>query len=752
MKFDKKYISGKFAFILGIVIILVIGIIYCMIKTMTFDKNHWMEIKENAFQRDSVIIKPTRGNILSADGQLLASSLPDYKIYIDFMSGLSKDAINGGKEKFTKADSAIYNYKDSLFNGTSRMEYMKDSQFFVQTLDTICNGLSAICPKYTSQQFREMLAKGWKEQKRYFEICPHTILNYLQYKDFMQLPFFRESQHRKYFVGLTIEERNNRKKPFGSLAKRTLGEMFGAKDEARSGLELAFDSLLKGEPGLCHRQKVRNRTIDIIDKEPVNGCDLITTIDVTMQDVCENALREGIRNAQKAANVDMGVVVLMEVKTGDVKGIVNLTKYDDGNFYEARNFALAALMEPGSTFKTASILVALDDGELKPSDHISGNGGVYMMYGSKMKDHNWYRGGYGDMDVAHTLMYSSNIGVSRLIDNHYHNKPEKFVEGLHRVGIGMDLHLPFVGSAVPNIRMPKADRSNWSKTALAWMSIGYETQIPPISTCTFYNAIANNGKLVQPRFVLSAQHNGKTVKEFPVTVLNPQIAKPESIDTIQSMLLRVVEKGVGKPVKSKFFKIAGKTGTAQVSTGNGYGTGHLVSFCGFFPAEDPQYTCMVAIRVPSGPCGGGSTAGPVFKKIAETIYAKAVTSDLSRATDSLSVFLPEIKKGNVGSAKKVLNTLNIDSTGGNVNDDETGAAHINGSSIEFSTYDSDFEHIPDLTGMGARDAIYELERRGVKARVEGMGTVVSQSLPAGTKTEKGQKVRIVLDTDKTKRI
>lgn len=752
MKFDKKYISGKFAFIIAIVVLMVLGIVFCMVKTMTFDKSHWMDIKTKAFQRDSVILKPTRGNILSADGQLLASSLPDYKLYIDFMSGLSKEAINGGKEKFSKADSAIYNYKNALFNGIPQTDGEQDPQFFVQTLDTICNGLSSICPKYTSQQYREMLAKGWKEQKRYFEICPHTVLNYLQYKDIMQLPFFREAQHRKYFVGLTIEERNNRKKPFGSLAKRTLGEMFGAKDEARSGLELAFDSLLRGEPGLCHRQKVRNRTIDIIDKEPVNGCDLITTIDITMQDICENALREGIRNAEKAANVDMGVVVLMEVKTGDVKGIVNLTKYDDGKFYEARNFALAALMEPGSTFKTASILVGLDDGEIKPSDHIDGSSGIFMMYGAKMKDHNWARGGYHDMDVAHTLMHSSNIGVSRLIDNHYHNKPEKFVEGLHRVGIGMDLHLPFVGSAVPNIRMPKADRSNWSKTALAWMSIGYETQIPPISTCTFYNAIANKGKLVQPRFVLSAQHNGKTVKEFPVTVLNEQIAKPECIDTIQSMLLRVVDEGVGKPVRSKFFKIAGKTGTAQISTGSGYGTGHLVSFCGFFPAENPQYTCMVAIRVPSGPSGGASTAGPVFKKIAETIYAKAVTSDLSRAKDSLSVLVPNVKKGNISSARKVLKSLNIASKGAETNDNETGTAHINGSSIEFNTYDSDFEHIPDLIGMGARDAIYELERRGVKARVEGMGTVVSQSLPAGTKTEKGQNVRLVLEIDKEKRI
>ena len=247
-----------------------------------------------------------------------------------------------------------------------------------------------------------------------------------------------------------------------------------------------------------------------------------------MQDVSENALREEFKVIKSAGGLaDMGVVVLMERKTGDVKAIVNLSLYDDGEYYEARNFALAALMEPGSTFKTASILVGLDDGALDINETTNGNGGVYNMYGSMMKDHNWNRGGYGEMDVAHTLMYSSNIGVSRLIDKHYHNHPEKFVEGLHRIGIGTDLQLPFVGAATPKIRMPKADKSNWSNTALAWMSIGYETQIPPISTVTFYNAIANDGKMVRPRFVKAIQKEGEVVQEMPVEVIKEQIARPQ---------------------------------------------------------------------------------------------------------------------------------------------------------------------------------------------------------------------------------
>ncbi len=739
MKFDKKYISSQSTLVLIIALAFCAAIVVVMVKTMVFDKAFWENQRRNNFEQDSLTVPAMRGNILSADGQLMASSLPDYKIYIDFKSGLSNEAIKKG----------VFSHRDSIYHLTKDSLFMGKGEVFAAMLDTICNGLAEICPNRTAADYRKHFAEGWTSQSRYFEVCKGTTLNYIQYTEIMRLPFFRDYPRRRYYVGLTIEERNNRKKPFGSLARRTLGEMFGAKDSARSGMELAYDSLLRGVPGVKHRRKILNKYIDLIDIKPRNGYDIVSTIDVTMQDVCESALREEFEVIKGTGGLaDMGVVVLMETKTGDVKAIVNLSLYDDGQYYEARNFALAALMEPGSTFKTASILVGLDDGELTLNDHTNGNGGVYNMYGSMMKDHNWNRGGYGDMDVAHTLMYSSNIGVSRLIDSRYHNNPEKFVEGLHRIGIGADLQLPFVGSATPVIRMPKPDRSNWSKTALAWMSIGYETQIPPISTIAFYNAIANNGKMVSPRFVKEVQENGKTISTIPVKVLKEQIARPEAIEQIREILVRVVSEGVGKRAGSKLFTVAGKTGTAQVVGNGGYkGGGHLVSFCGYFPAEDPKYTCIVAIRLKYGLASGGGQAGPVFKKIAESIYANDVTSDLTRAVDTLTVYVPEVKNGDVSAARYVLDELNIPAPAHNTEKGDIGQAVAEGDGVNFSINDNDIDHLPNLLGMGLRDAVFEIERRGMRAKASGAGRVTHQSVAAGTKTESNKTVEIELTND-----
>ncbi len=724
MKFNKKYISAQSIVITITAFLFGIFIVGRMLKTMTIDKQKWEDIRKKEFEKDSLEVRPMRGNILSSDGQLMASSLPDYKVYIDFKSGLSSQAIK--KKVLSHQDSVTYMTKDSLFHG------LNDK--YAARLDSICDGLALICPKMTVKEYRERLVGGWEKQSRYFEICKGTTLNYIQYKDLMALPFFKEYERSKYFVGLTIEQRNNRKKPFGSLARRTLGDMYGAKDSARSGLELAYDSILKGEPGIKHRRKILNKYVDLIDVKPQNGCDIVTTIDVTMQDICESALRQEFEVIKGTGGLaDMGVVVLMETKTGDVKGIVNLSLYDDGNYYEARNFALAALMEPGSTFKTASILVGLDDGELTLDDHVDGCGGVFNMYGARMRDHNWNRGGYGDMDMAHTLMYSSNIGVSRLIDSRYHNHPEKFVEGLRRVGIGTQLGLKFVGSADPVIRMPKPDRSNWSKTALAWMSIGYETQIPPISTVTFYNAIANNGKMVRPRFVKAVQQDGHIVNECPVEVIKEQIAKPQSIQQIQDILVRVVKEGVGKKAGSKYFQVAGKTGTAQIGGKGGYkGGGHLVSFCGYFPAENPQYTCIVAIRLAYGLASGGGQAGPVFKKIAESIYASAVTTDLTTYEDSLAVRVPYVRNGDLNAAKGVLTTLGIPFHSPAITTDEIGEATSDDKKVTLTVRSDDYQRMPNLTGMGLRDAVYEIERRGMKAKVKGVGSVTSQSVAPGS--------------------
>ena len=735
MKFDKKYINTRITGIVVIAAVVMIAIITQAVLTATVENRKWKEVGEVSVGKIEML-PAARGNILSADGQLMASSLPDYKVYIDFLSGIDRlpDSVAPNGSKIKVFDPIQVAEKDSMWEAN---------------LDTICRGLAEICPNYTYEEHLAHLTKGLKEHKRYWDVSPRVVLNFIQYNDLMRLPVF--NLKNRYASGLTVEPRNNRNKPFGSLARRTLGEMYGAKDSARSGLELAYDSLLRGEPGQKHNKKVLSKYLSIVDKEPVDGYDLVSTIDVSMQDICESALREKLHEL----DASMGVVVLMEVKTGDVKAIVNLMRYDDGEYYEARNYALAALMEPGSTFKTASILVALDDGYIKPTDYVETGGGICNMYGASMKDHNWHRGGYGTIDVPHVLMFSSNVGVSKLIDKYYHNQPEKFVEGLRRVGIGTPLGLPFDGAANPNIRTPHKDHTggyrmsdNWSATALAWMSIGYETQIPPISTVSFYNAIANNGKLVRPRFVKGISKNGEMVEEFPVEVIRPHICGQQALDDIRTILYRVVndKEGLGKRAGNPYFHVSGKTGTAQVATGGGYKAGHnehLVSFCGYYPSEDPKYTCIVAIRHAYYVASGGGQAGPVFSKIAQRIYSKNVTTDINLAKDSTAVHVPDVKNGNVVAAQYVLDQLGLKAEGGKGY--EWGLASAGGSCVQFQPVKVSNDIIPNVMGMGARDAVCALSNRGLKVRMKGRGKVVGQSVASGSKVVKGQTITLELN-------
>jgi len=734
MKFDKKYINTRITVIVVIAALMMIAIIVQAVLTATVENRKWKKVGAVSVS-DTMLLKPNRGNILSADGQLMASSLPDYKVYVDFLAGVEwwYDSIGSGK-------------KQKIYDPKQLAE--KDSMWMAN-MDSICRGLENICPKYTADEYKSHMVEGLQNRKRYWEVCPHTVLNFIQYHQLAKLPVFSLKNRNR--SGMVAEERNNRNKPFGSLARRTLGEMFGAKDSARSGLELAYDSLLRGEPGKVHNKKVLSKYLSIVDKDPVDGYDLVSTIDVSMQDICESALREKLHEL----DASMGVVVLMEVKTGDVKAIVNLMRYDDGEYYEARNYALAALMEPGSTFKTASILVALDDGYIKTTDYVETGGGICNMYGAMMKDHNWHRGGYGTIDVPHVLMVSSNVGVSKLIDKYYHNQPDKFVEGLRRVGIGTPLGLPFDGAANPNIRMPHKDSKggyrmsdNWSATALAWMSIGYETQIPPISTVTFYNAIANNGKMVRPRFAKGISKNGEMVEEFPVEVIRPHICKQSALDDIRGILYRVVndKDGLGKRAGNPYFHVSGKTGTAQVATGGGYKAGHnehLVSFCGFYPSEDPKYTCIVAIRHAYYVASGGGQAGPVFSKIAQRIYSKNVTTDINLAKDSTAVHVPDVKNGNVVAAQYVLHELGLKSEGGKGY--EWGMASAGSKCVEFQPVKVSDNIVPNVLGMGAKDAVCALSNRGMKVRMRGRGKVVGQSVSSGSKVVKGQTVTLELN-------
>lgn len=709
-KFDSKKVMPRYSFLAILMTLVAATVIGKTMYIMTAKRAFWEEVADRV-KVDSLKTKPLRGNILSCDGQLMASSLPQYNIFLDFVA----------------------------------LREAKNDTLFFEKLDSICMGLNAIFPERSVAEFHDHLVKGFEQNQRHWSIWRKRI-NYSTFSEVKNLPVFRLGKNQS---GFHWEELNARKLAYGSLAGRTIGKMFGAKDTAQCGIELSYDSLLRGEEGIRHRRKVLNKYLDIVDTPPVNGADIVTTIDVSMQDLAERSLLKEL----KLINANVGVAIVMEVKTGDVKAIVNMTKCADGEYYETKNHAVSDLLEPGSVFKTASIMVALDDGVVDTTYRVETAGGVWPMYGRQMKDHNWRRGGYGMLTLPQTLWVSSNIGVSRIIDDHYHNNPEKYVEGIYRLGLADDLHIPLQGASPARIRMPKKDARgkqyvNWSKTTLPWMSIGYETQVPPISTLTFYNAIANGGKMMAPRFVKAVQKDGVTIKEFEPVVLRERIAKESTIKKITRILEQVVSVGLGKKAGSESFLVAGKTGTAQISKGTaGYKTGHmdyLLSFAGFFPAYEPRYSCIVCIQKSGLPASGGGMSGVVFHDIAEGIMAQSLKLEAIDARDSLSVLIPQVKNGNMLAANYVLEQLGIqprtDWDGSYLHGNPIWgrADEHDGRTISLKQeHEGDRTLMPDVHGMGARDAVYLIESRGAKVKLNGRGKVVGQSIGPGERIKKG---------------
>ena len=422
------------------------------------------------------------------------------------------------------------------------------------------------------------------------------------------------------------------------------------------------------------------------------------------------------------------------------------------------NNAISFRCEPGSVFKTASFLVALDDGVIDTTMTINTGCGVMEMHGRPMKDHNWRRGGYGTISVPRALEVSSNIGVSWIIDKYYGSNPTKYVKGLYRVGIHEDLKLPIMGYHPPYIRMPDTkttDRAKyWSKTTLPWMSIGYETQIAPINTVAFYNAIANNGKMMQPRFVKQLMKNGEVIREFEPVVLKERIAKPQTIKTMQTILEHVVSQGLGKKAGSKSFKVAGKTGTAQVADQFGsYHSGvtrYWLSFAGFFPADNPRYTCIVCLKKSGLPASGGGMSGVVFHHIAEGVMARHLKMCVDDAHDEHSIVIPDVKNGNIAAASKVLSDLGVKTnshwSGSYSNGNPIwGTAERRRDGVALSKKKPSDTTVPDVTGMGAKDAVFLLETYGLHVKLQGRGKVKHQSMPAGSAVVKNGTCALVLE-------
>ncbi len=718
-KFDNKKVMPRFYFLAIIMTLMAVVIIGKAIYIMSVKSTYWLEVASRV-KKDSVSVPAVRGNILSCDGQIMASSLPEYKLFIDF-----KTIHDAGS--------------DSIWE---------------DKLDSISSGLSALFPNRSKEQYRRYLETGRNKQSRRWPIYDGRV-DYNTFCEVKSLPVFRL---RGYTGGFYSEKFDSRQHPYGSLAVRTIGDLYPGKDEAKNGLEQFYDSLLRGKNGIIHRRKILNKYLNITDTPPTDGADILTTIDVNMQDLAERTLLNKLKD--KNVNGQVGVAIVMDVKTGDIKAIVNMEKGANGRYSERKNHAISDLMEPGSVFKTVSLLTVLEDGMCDTSRIVETGSGIFDMHGRAMRDHNWQRGGYGTINLARALEVSSNIGISRVIEDYYGRNPEKFVEGIYRTGITTDFKLPLKGYSPARIRMPKKNSrgqwTNWSKTTLPWMSIGYETQVPPISTLAFYNAIANDGRMMYPRFVQAVVKNGETIMEFPPEVVpgKERICSKKTAKKVQAALEHVVSRGTGKPAGSKSFKIAGKTGTAQVAQGAaGYKSGmvrYLLSFVGFFPADAPRYSCIVCIQKTGLPASGSMSAG-VFKEIAEGIMAQNLKMAVIDAKDTASIPVPDVKKGNIRSAGTVLNHLGIKAKG-NWNTAPTSNAPTWGKGTHDKhsvtlTKEHSYNHklVPDVIGMGARDAVYLMESRNIKVTVIGRGRVHRQSLAAGQSIKKGARCQLILE-------
>ncbi len=723
-----KGILGRYGIIVFALLICAVLIVYSASKIIfSSEGKKWREVGEKETVIKDRVVLPKRGNIYTHDGKLLATSEPLYAIYMDFWAG--------GMEK------------DTLF------KYVGD----------LSHALAKKFPERSASQYRNVILNGWKlreneeqqikeyrekkmdkkvrKRSRYVKILRRDI-TYVELKELRTYPFFNQRSNKS---GLIAEEKNARKKPFGNLATRTVGSVYKDLEKGgASGLELKFDSLLCGVPGVKNRQKIHGKWMDVVEIPAKDGYDIVTTLDADIQDIAERALKWKLEETK----AESGTAIVMEVESGEIKGIVNLDRMRGGVYAEGNPNAFSYMNEPGSTFKTVTVMVALDDGVVTPTDSFHVGNGLYQYKGKWVRDHYWRRGqDRGFMTVAEGLEISSNIVMSKIVLKGYENNPKKYVDGIDRIGLRRQLtwDVPLSGiEGTSQIRYPDDKNNYWSKTTLPWMSYGYETQIPPIYMLMFYNGIANGGKMIKPFIAKELIKDGKVIKRFDAEVINPQMCKEKTLEEIKNMLKGVIEEGTAKVVASEFFPIAGKTGTAQIASGGGYGGGHFVSFCGYFPADKPKYTCFVGIRKPQAPPSGGGQAGTVFKRIAEQTYFRKTRLPISECIiDSTLQKSPEFKNGNKKYSRKVLSDLKIKQVDF---DASTDWVKIKYDSNRYTCDDLKIIEnlVPNVVGMGARDAVFLLEQNGLRVNIVGAGKVHSQSLAPGSRLVKGSTIRITL--------
>ena len=615
----------------------------------------------------NVVIPANRGNVYSEKGNLLATSIPKYDIRLDALTPTAKT--------------------------------------FEENLKALCDSLSAYSGK-PSSYYQKEIRKARANKNRYYLLARN--IGYSDYVRFRNFPLLNLGAFKG---GLIVEQTTKREHPMGGIAERTIGyERFDDQGNVtRPGLDGAFGiQYLRGIDGKRLKQKIGKGQwkpiVDYNQVEPKDGYDVYTTIDVNIQDIAHHALLEQLEKYK----ADHGCVVVMETKTGKVKAISNLGRNSEGYYYERLNYAVGESHEPGSTFKLMAVTAALEDKVIDTSDVVDTENGIISFYGKKVRDSK--HGGYGKISIAKAFEVSSNTGIVKAIHNSYHDNPSKFVDRLYSMNLNKQLDLPIIGEGVPIIPDPRIKNNRWSGIALEWMAYGYGVSFTPLQTLTFYNAVANDGVMIKPQFLKEVKEFDKVIVPFQKEVINPKICSKETILKVQQLLKDVVNKeyGTGHRLYSPNFSMAGKTGTCQKDYAKKDKLNYISSFVGYFPAENPKYSCIVVIHEPDKSVGyyGADVSGPVFKRIAQKIFIDTPIVDEIEQLEVKNDVVENEYEGYYNLARTYKNIM------------------------------------PNVVGLPTMDALSLLENMGLKVKIEGVGLVKRQSIDKGVKVNKNQTIVI----------
>lgn len=647
-------------------------------------------------------VEAMRGNVFASNGTLLVTSVPMFNIYMDVDNPNISDAD------------------------------------FSENVASLASGLSSLLQNRSASWYLSKLRRARRQGARYMLI--KRDVTYSQLKELRVLPLFRRG---RYAGGFIVEPKTERIKPYQSLASRTLGFINKkATDVDSVGIEGAYDQYLQGSKGKRLMQQIANGELIPVNYknqiDPQNGLDVVSTIDVNIQDVAESSLKEQLIKHDAL----FGTAIVMETRTGYIKAISNLGKISEGHYGEIYNYAIGRPEAPGSTFKLASFLAALEDGVLPPlTDTIDCGDGEKRFADRTMTDA--HRGGFGKITVREVFEKSSNIGTSTIITEAY-DDPDDFLESLDQFHLNSKLNLDLRGERDPYIR--QTDSKSWSAISLPWLSIGYESELSPLHILTFYNAIANDGKMMKPQYVSAIENSGQIQESFEPIVLEKSIASQKNIDTVKTLLRGVVERGTASNLRNTVYSIAGKTGTAQVANRNqGYNKqDYRASFVGYFPAGFPQFTILVMVSNPTkGIYYGNVVAGSVFRDIADKIYATHIEIEKQEIEEAHTSHPPILVVGKKAELNTIYSQMGYGMSNPEISSDWVVSMQ-HGDTLKYGYRIFDDEIIPNVRGMSAKDAIYVLEKLGLNVIVHGKGKVSRQSIPASTKATKGRRIELYL--------